>query len=106
MSSSSTKTAVSHLIFVAMDPDEDSDEAEDTIKVASIDLTSSDSLHLQRALPLKLLIPLTKPLNPRKALESSKASKSSEAPESSEALESSSEVIVFDGDLAAARAAR
>ena len=41
MSSSSTKTAVSHLIFVAMDPDEDSDEAEDTINVAAIDLTSA-----------------------------------------------------------------
>ena len=41
MSSSSTRTAVSHPTLFAMASYEDSDEAEDTINVAPIDLTSS-----------------------------------------------------------------
>ena len=78
MSSSSTKTAVSHPISIAIDSHEDSDEAEDTINVPPIDLTSSDSLRPRRAPALQ-------------AVDSS-----DEAPDSEEAPESSDDVVVFD----------
>ena len=78
MSSSSTKTAVSPPISVAIDSYEDSDEAEDTINVPPIDLTSSDSLRPRRAPALE-------------AVDSS-----DEAPDSKEAPESSNDVVVFD----------
>ena len=80
MSPFATETAVSHLIFTAMDCDEDSDELQDTINVA-IDLTSSESLR-------------PRPRPPSEAVDSS-----SEAPYSDEAPESSNEAPKSSDDL-------
>ena len=112
MYSSSTKTAFSHPVLTAMDSDEDSDEAEDTINVAPIDLTSSDSLPPRgtrargrgRAPALEAVDSSDEAPDCEEAPESSEeAADSEEAPESEEAVDSSDEapessdnVVVLD----------